>query len=411
MVFQFTGFLFFNSDSASLVAQLILTLKKLEQTWRWYGPSDGVTLQDVKQAGATGIVTALHHIPHGEIWPVADILQRKKEIEDSGLTWSVVESVPVHEDIKTRTGKYEHYIQNYNQSLQNLASCGIKTVCYNFMPVLDWTRTQLDLEMSNGAKALYFNWVDLAVFDIYILKRDRAKEDYNSEILVQTERKYNQYTEKELIELQRVILMGIPGEKDIEPEDLLKSINIYKKIGKEGLRNNLKFFLENIAETCIENGVTLTIHPDDPPYPILGLPRIVSKWDDFDYLLNAVNKDFNGVCFCTGSLGAGNADDILRIFDRVKERVYFAHLRNVKKDETGNFYEADHLAGDVNMYGVMKALTTENQKRNEPIPFRPDHGHQMLDDLNKTSNPGYSAIGRLRGLAELRGLELGILGQ
>lgn len=385
-------------------------MKKLEQTWRWYGPADGVSLQDVKQAGATGIVTALHHIPHGEVWPVEDILQRKKEIETAGLVWSVVESVPVHEDIKTRTGNYEKYLANYRQSLQNLATCGIKTVCYNFMPVLDWTRTQLDLEMKNGAKALYFNWVDLAVFDIYILKREEAAADYSPEILAQAERRYQKYTERDLSGLQRVILMGIPGEKDIEPEDLLKSIETYKNIGREGLKENLKFFLESIADTCTENGIRLTIHPDDPPYPILGLPRIVSKWDDFDYLLRAVDREFNGVCFCTGSLGAGNADDILRIFERVKERVYFAHLRNVKKDETGNFYEADHLDGDVNMYGVMKGLTEENQKRSTPIPFRPDHGHQMLDDLHKTSNPGYSAIGRLRGLAELRGLETGILG-
>jgi len=386
-------------------------VKKLVQTWRWYGPADGVTLQDVKQAGATGIVTALHHIPHGEVWPVEDIRQRKQEIEAAGLVWSVVESVPVHEDIKTRTGNYEKYLANYNQSLQNLAACGITTVCYNFMPVLDWTRTRLDLEMKNGAKALYFNWIDLAVFDIYILKREEAAEDYNAEILAQAERRYNQYTERDLSELQRVILMGIPGEKDIEPADLLKSIAVYKELGKEGLKENLKFFLENIAQTCTENGIYLTIHPDDPPYPILGLPRIVSKWEDFDYLLSAVNLDFNGVCFCTGSLGAGNAGDILRIFDRVKERVYFAHLRNVRKDETGNFYEADHLDGDVNMYRVMKALTEENRKRSTPIPFRPDHGHQMLDDLHKTSNPGYSAIGRLRGLAELRGLETGILGE
>jgi len=385
-------------------------LKKLEQTWRWYGPADGVSLQDVKQAGATGIVTALHHIPHGEIWPLEDIQQRKKEIEAAGLVWSVVESVPVHEDIKTRTGNFEKYLANYRQSLQNLAICGIKTVCYNFMPVLDWTRTQLDLEMRNGAKALYFNWIDLAVFDIYILKREEAAAGYSPEIRAQAERRYQNYTERDLSGLQRVILMGIPGEKDIEPEDLLKSIETYKNLGREGLKENLKFFLESVADTCTENGIRLTIHPDDPPYPILGLPRIVSKWDDFDYLLSAVNLEFNGVCFCTGSLGAGNTDDILRIFERVKERVYFAHLRNVKKDETGNFYEADHLDGDVNMYGVMKALTEENQKRSTPIPFRPDHGHQMLDDLHKTSNPGYSAIGRLRGLAELRGLETGILG-
>ncbi len=385
-------------------------MKKLEQTWRWYGPADGVTLQDVKQAGATGIVTALHHIPHGEIWPVEDILQRKQEIESEGLTWSVVESVPVHESIKTRTGNYEHYLRNYNQSLKNLAQCGIKTVCYNFMPVLDWTRTQLDLTMKDGSKALYFDWADLAVFDIYLLKRKNAEGDYPSEIQqIAAERNQN-YTAQEKEELQKVILMGIPGEKDIEPEELLKSISVYENIGREGLKENLQFFLESIAETCTSEGIHMTIHPDDPPYPILGLPRIASGYEDFDYILKCVDQPFNGVCFCTGSLGAGKQNDLLSIFERVKSRVYFAHLRNVKKDQWGNFYEADHLDGDVNMYAIMKALATENQLRSTPIPFRPDHGHQMLDDLHKTSNPGYSAIGRLRGLAELRGLELGILG-
>jgi mannonate dehydratase len=385
-------------------------VKRLEQTWRWYGPADGVTLQDVKQAGATGIVTALHHIPHGEIWPVEDILQRKKEIESEGLTWSVVESVPVHESIKTRTGNYEHYLRNYNQSLRNLAQCGIKTVCYNFMPVLDWTRTQLDLTMKDGSKALYFDWADLAVFDIYLLKRKNAEGDYPDEIQkIASERNQN-YTAQEKLELQKVILMGIPGEKDIEPEELLKSISVYENIGREGLKENLQFFLESIAETCTSEGIHMTIHPDDPPYPILGLPRIASGYEDFDYILKCVDQPFNGVCFCTGSLGAGKQNDLLSIFQRVKSRVYFAHLRNVKKDNWGNFYEADHLDGDVNMYAIMKALATENQLRSTPIPFRPDHGHQMLDDLHKTSNPGYSAIGRLRGLAELRGLELGILG-
>lgn len=385
-------------------------MKRLEQTWRWYGPADGVTLQDVKQAGATGIVTALHHIPHGEIWPVEDILQRKKEIESEGLTWSVVESVPVHESIKTRTGNYEHYLRNYNQSLRNLAQCGIKTVCYNFMPVLDWTRTQLDLTMKDGSKALYFDWADLAVFDIYLLKRKNAEGDYPDEIQkIASERNQN-YTAQEKLELQKVILMGIPGEKDIEPEELLKSISVYENIGREGLKENLQFFLESIAETCTSEGIHMTIHPDDPPYPILGLPRIASGYEDFDYILKCVDQPFNGVCFCTGSLGAGKQNDLLSIFQRVKSRVYFAHLRNVKKDNWGNFYEADHLDGDVNMYAIMKALATENQLRSTPIPFRPDHGHQMLDDLHKTSNPGYSAIGRLRGLAELRGLELGILG-
>lgn len=385
-------------------------MKKLEQTWRWYGPADGVSLQDVKQAGATGIVSALHHIPHGEIWPIEDIRQRKSEIEAAGLRWSVVESVPVHEDIKTCSGDVEKYLENYRQSLKNLADCGITTVCYNFMPVLDWTRTQLDLEMADGSKALYFDWADLAVFDLFLLQRAGAAADYAPEIVkVATERNAS-YTAAEKEELQKVILMGIPGEKDIAPEDLLRSIEIYKNIGTQGLKKNLQRFLEAIADTCTQNGIKMTIHPDDPPYPILGLPRIASNYQDFDDLLLSVDQAFNGVCFCTGSLGAGQHNDVVAIFERVKERVYFAHLRNVKRDQWGNFYEADHLDGDVNMYAVMKAVTAENQKRDTPIPFRPDHGHQMLDDLHKTSNPGYSAIGRLRGLAELRGLELGLLG-
>jgi len=384
--------------------------KKLEQTWRWYGPNDPVTLQDVKQAGATGIVTALHHIPHGEIWPLADIQERKAIIESSGLTWSVVESVPVHEAIKTRRADADKYIENYKISLQNLAKCGVKTVCYNFMPVLDWTRTQLDLEMTDGSKALYFNWVDLAVFDLYILKRDNAKDDYPHSVLERAEAKFKKLNQQQLDDLRINVLMGIPNEKEIELETLRNSINEYAEIGFNGLRENLVYFLSSIADVCEEEGIKMTIHPDDPPYPILGLPRIASTIDDFNYILKNVNKPFNGVCFCTGSLGAGVDNNALEIFHAVKERVYFAHLRNVTKDEDGSFYEADHLGGDVNMYEIMKALSEENALRDKSIPFRPDHGHQMLDDLAKQTNPGYSAIGRLRGLAELRGLEVGVTG-
>lgn len=383
---------------------------KLIQAWRWYGPNDPVSLQDVRQAGATSVVTAMHHIPHGEVWPVADILERKAIIEAAGLTWDVVESVPVHEAIKTRSEGAEKYLANYNQSLKNLAECGIKTVCYNFMPVLDWTRTQLDLEMANGSKALYFNWTDLAIFDIYILKRTNAKSDYPVNILAKAEAKFSKLSESELDDLRINILMGIPNEKEIELSALQNSIDIYSEIGTQGLKDNLTWFLNGIADTCTSEGIKMTIHPDDPPYPILGLPRIASTQQDFKDLLSSVDKPFNGVCFCTGSLGAGMTNDILEIFDIVKERVYFLHLRNVTKDEEGNFYEADHLGGDVNMYDVMKAVVAENAKRDLPIPFRPDHGHQMLDDLAKVTNPGYSAIGRLRGLAELRGLEIGVTG-
>ncbi|RNL56652.1 mannonate dehydratase [Pedobacter jejuensis] len=384
--------------------------KKLEQTWRWYGPNDPVSLQDVKQAGATGIVTALHHIPHGEIWPVNDILERKSIIEAAGLTWSVVESVPVHEAIKTRAANADEYIEKYKKSLQNLSQCGIKTVCYNFMPVLDWTRTQLDLEMTDGSKALYFNWIDLAIFDLYILKRDEAELDYSESILNRAKDKFATLNQQELKDLQINVLMGIPNEKEIELETLRNSITEYKKLGFDGLRENLVYFLSSIADVCETEGIKMTIHPDDPPYPILGLPRIASTIDDFSYIFEKVDKPFNGVCFCTGSLGAGVDNNVLEIFNVVKEQVYFAHLRNVTKDNDGSFYEADHLGGDVNMYEIMKALSEENALREKTIPFRPDHGHQMLDDLAKQTNPGYSAIGRLRGLAELRGLEVGVTG-
>ncbi|WP_316833109.1 mannonate dehydratase [Pedobacter aquatilis] len=384
--------------------------KKLEQTWRWYGPNDPVSLQDVKQAGATGIVTALHHIPHGEIWPVEDILERKAIIEATGLTWSVVESVPVHEAIKTRRADAGQYIENYKTSLKNLAQCGIRIVCYNFMPVLDWTRTQLDLEMTDGSKALYFNWIDLAVFDLHILKREGAAADYPHSVLERAEAKFATLNQQQLDDLRINVLMGIPNEKEIELETLRNSINEYAAIGFNGLRENLVYFLSSIADVCESEGIKMTIHPDDPPYPILGLPRIASTIDDFNYILKNVDKPFNGVCFCTGSLGAGVDNNGLEIFHAVKERVYFAHLRNVTKDEDGSFYEADHLGGDVNMYEIMKAISEENALRDKSIPFRPDHGHQMLDDLAKQTNPGYSAIGRLRGLAELRGLEVGVTG-
>ena len=386
-------------------------MRKLEQTWRWYGPNDPVSLQDIKQAGATGIVTALHHIPHGEVWPLADIQERKRIIEDAGLTWSVVESVTVHEEIKTKGARVDEYLQKYNETLTNLAQCGIKTICYNFMPVLDWTRTQLDLTMADGSKALYFDWIDLALFDIFILKRDEAQTAYPEDVVKRATLRFDEISEQQKEELANVVLMGIPGEKNVELDALKASIDTYKHIGKDGLRNNLVYFLQGIAATCEENGICMTIHPDDPPYPILGLPRIASNGADFDYFLNAVPQRFNGVCFCTGSLGASQTNDLPAILENIKGRVNFVHLRNVRKDAIGSFYEADHLDGDVNMYKIMKILVAENQLRSTAIPFRPDHGHQMLNDLNKVTNPGYSAIGRLRGLAELRGLEYGIVGE
>ncbi|WP_200978047.1 mannonate dehydratase [Echinicola sp. 20G] len=380
----------------------------LIQTWRWYGPNDPVSLKDIKQAGAAGVVSALHQIPHGDEWPIALIMERKRQIEEAGLKWSVVESVPVHEAIKTRNEHCEFYLENYRKTLKNLSFCGIKTVCYNFMPVLDWTRTELELPLENGAKALYLNWVDLAVFDIKVLKRADASSFYQEAILEQVEERYANMSPEKLDELIEVILMGVPTEGGVTLENLQESIEIYKGIGKKGLQENLIYFLSSISTVCEEEGIQMTIHPDDPPFAILGLPRIASTKEDLEHILRAVDKPFNGICFCTGSLGAGSHNDLPKILDAVGDRVYFTHLRNVKKDRLGNFYESDHLDGDVDMYAIMRKLVELNAKRELSIPFRPDHGHQMLDDLNKVTNPGYSAIGRLKGLAELRGLEMGI---
>lgn len=379
-------------------------MHKLEQTWRWYGSEDSVSLQDIKQAGATGIVSALHHIPHGAVWPKEDIKKRKDTIEQAGLSWSVVESLPVHEAIKTGQTKREELIENYKISLKNLAEQGIKTICYNFMPVLDWTRTEIEHELQNGAQALYFNWVDLALFDVFVLKRTQAEKDYKKEVITKAQKKFESLSEKEKDDLKNTILMGIPGEGNISLEALQKSISIYEKISPQELRENLIYFLKSIADTCSAYNIKMTLHPDDPPYPILGLPRIASTLEDYQFILNEVDNEFNGVCFCSGSLSAGD-QSVPKMFDKLKKRVNFLHLRSVKKDEKGNFYEADHLDGDVDMVALMDFIVKENQLRKTPIPFRPDHGHKILDDIGKDTNPGYSAIGRLKGLAELRGIE------
>lgn len=380
----------------------------LLQSWRWYGPRDTVSLQDVKQAGATGIVSALHDVPHGEVWSKEKILERKGIIEKAGLTWDVVESVNVHEAIKTRTGDYEGFLEKYRETLRNLAACGIKTVCYNFMPVLDWTRTRLDFEVPDGSKALRFDWTELAAFDLYLLQRAGAEADYDAATRKRAEERLKAMSAAEKDTLIENVLMGVPGEAGVTMEELTKSIETYKEIGADGLRENLAYFLEAIMDTCEEHGMKMTIHPDDPPIPILGLPRIVGSLEDLSFLLKRVDRAPNGICFCTGSLGAGKQNDLVRILKEVGPRVYFVHLRNVTKEEDNSFFEADHLGGDVDMYAVMRELVALQQQRTEPIAFRPDHGHQMLDDLGKKTNPGYSAIGRLRGLAELRGLELAI---
>ena len=383
---------------------------KMEQTWRWFGPSDPVSLADVKQTGATGVVTALHHIPHGEVWTKEEITRRKEEIKKAGLQWSVVESITVHENIKTRTRDYKKYIEKYKISIRNVAACGIPVITYNFMPVNDWTRTSLKYKMHDGSLALYFNWIDLAVFDIYILKRKNAGSSYSKNILQKAEERFKNYSHEELEALAGVVMFGIPGEKKISVDDMLNKLELYKDIDADALRENLCFFQNEISTVAEECGVKLAIHPDDPPFPILGLPRIVSTQDDYEHFLNKVDNAANGVCFCTGSLGASPKNNLTDMVKAFGEKIHFVHLRNVTKDEDGNFYEADHLGGDNDMYSIVKEILLLQQKLKKSIPFRPDHGHQMLDDLDKNTNPGYSAIGRLRGLAEIRGLEMGILG-
>ncbi|MDE3183310.1 MAG: mannonate dehydratase [Bacteroidota bacterium] len=382
---------------------------KMEQTWRWYGPDDPVSLQDIKQAGATGIVTALHHIPHGEIWTTDEIVKRKAEVEAAGFTWSVVESITVHESIKTRTGNYKDYIEKYKTSIRNVAAAGIPVITYNFMPVNDWTRTSLSYKMPDGSLALYFNWVDLAVFDIYILKRKGAELSYPQNILQQAEERFKGYSEEQLDALADVVMAGIPGEKKGSTQEMLNKLELYKDIDRNALQENLCFFQKEISAAAEESGVKLAIHPDDPPFPILGLPRVVSAAEDFNYFLNKVDNSANGVCFCTGSLGASGKNDLPKMVQSIGEKIHFVHLRNVTKDEEGNFYEADHLGGDNDMVAIVKEILKLQQKFKKSLPFRPDHGHQMLDDLKKKTNPGYSAIGRLRGLAEMRGLEMGLL--
>ncbi|MDX9846009.1 MAG: mannonate dehydratase [Tenuifilaceae bacterium] len=400
-------------------------MTRMIETWRWYGPNDPVSLRDIRQAGATGIVHALHELPIGEVWHLDQLIERKRTIEwddsthpskPTGLKWEVVESIPVHDSIKLAKPDRDIYIDNYIQSMRNVAAIGIKTVVYNFMPVVDWTRTNLDLELEDGAKALAFDISEFIAFDLFILSREGATEEYTDKEIDRAVLCYSKMTEEDKQKLQNNIIAGLPGAQEgYSLEEFKLRLKEYKNIDNKIYRENLAYFLRKVVPVAEELGIRLAIHPDDPPRPLFGLPRIVSTTEDFQYILDITNSLSNGFTLCTGSLGAREDNNLVQFVKKFGPHIHFAHLRSVKRYAEGCFLEDAHLKGDVDMYGVVAAILDEqlrrmaNDREDYRVPMRADHGHVILDDLNKKTNPGYSAIGLLKGMAELRGLELGII--